>query len=298
MQEVFGGLGKETFYLVLSDMPRWYEFLFQETPAVLNKTISIDQVESGSAFDPDLIVLIDVNSESQLPGLEGYLNNSVKPILVIDHHVTNDGLGTLELIDTTASATGLIVFDLFNFAQFSITPSIAQALFVAVSTDTGFFQFANTDARTLDAASKLTRLGAAPDKMYKRMYNNFTPERFKLLTLALDSVKLYFDGKLAIQQLRSSDFAIAGASISDTENFIDYCRKISTVQAVAMLVELPNGKVKCSLRGSDLIDVSKIAQKFGGGGHKAAAGTHIDDNIDNATKSIIAEFEELFVPAG
>jgi len=294
MQEVLKGLGKQTFYLLLSDMPKWYEFLFDKSPAVLNKSVNIEQIENGSAFDPELIVLIDVNSESQLPGLEQYVKNTQKPILVIDHHVTNDGLGTLELVDSSASAAGLIVFDFFKFAKFRITPSIAQALFVAVSTDTGFFQFANTDARTLDTASKLTTYGAKPDRIYNLMYNNFTPERFRLLTAALDSVKLYVDGKLAIQQLRSSDFEKASASIADTENFIDYCRKISSVQAVALLVELPDGRVKCSLRGSDDIDVSRIAQKFGGGGHKAAAGTRIDDNIENATKTIIAEFETQF----
>ncbi|MHC4114780.1 MAG: DHH family phosphoesterase [Planctomycetota bacterium] len=277
--------------LLLSETPQWYEFLFAKKPAVLNQDITIDQL---SRNQPDLIIILDTNSKSQLPGLADYLKQNKKSVLVIDHHVTFDGLGDVELIDTSAAAVGLIIYDFFKFTGWRITPKIAAALFTAVATDTGWFHFANADARTFRISAELIDAGANPAALYRSLYQNYSPQRFKLMTVMLDSLQLYFDGRYAEQQLTKADFERTGAKYSDTENLIDHCRLINSVQAAALFVELPDGKIRCSLRSTSTVDVRNIAQKFGGGGHEKAAGTFLPATLANARQLIKDQIEEQF----
>ncbi len=125
-------LGKDVKILLLSELPAWYEFLFERKPEIYN---------SKTKIDSDLTIIVDTASYNQLPGLDKYLKQSNAPVLTIDHHVTNDGLGNVKLIDSSAAAAALIVFDLLKYAGWPITKKIAEAIFVAVSTDTGWFQF-------------------------------------------------------------------------------------------------------------------------------------------------------------
>ena len=283
MTEVLKSLGKKTKAMVLSELPQWYEFLFENKAPVYDKDIKPDELT-----DIDLIVLVDVNSNNQLPKFCDYLKtqkNGAK-VLVIDHHVTNDGLGNIEIIDTTASATAVIIHDLFEFADWHITDQIAQALFVAVATDTGWFQFSNTDSRTFATAAKLIEIGATPTDLYHRLYQNFTPERFRLMTRMSDSLELHFDNHYAVQQLTLKDFEETGASYADTENLIDRCRCINTVEAAALFTELKDGRVRCSLRSTGNVDMRLIAQQFDGGGHIVAAGVHLPGPLENAKKLI------------
>lgn len=289
MTEVLKSLGKKTTTILLSELPQWYEFLFEEKPSVYDKDIKPEQL-----FDIDLVVLVDVNSDNQLPKFCDYLRNRKNgaKVLVLDHHVTNDGLGDVELIDTSASATGLIVYDLMQSADWPVTERIAAALFVAISTDTGWFQFSNTDARTLTTAGALLEHGINPTDLYRRLYQNFTPERFRLMTRMFDSLELHFDGRYAVQQLTLKDFEETGASYADTENLIDRCRCINSVEAAALFVELKDGRVRCSLRSTGNVDMRLVAQKFGGGGHIVAAGVHLPGPLDNAKKLIYDAVKE------
>jgi phosphoesterase RecJ-like protein len=148
----------------------------------------------------------------------------------------------------------------------------------------------------------LIEAGVKPTKIYHDLYQNFSPQRFKLITAMLNTLELHFDGRYATQHLTQADFKLTGAKFGDTENLIDECRRISSVEAAALFVELADGQIKVSLRstGSPLgdtlrcIDVRKIAEKFGGGGHKMAAGVHLPGPIENAKKLILAEMAEQF----
>jgi phosphoesterase RecJ-like protein len=291
LEEALKADNKTTKTLLLSETPQWYEFLFAKKPAVLNQDITIDQL---SRNQPDLIIILDTNSENQLPGLADYLKKNKKSVLVIDHHLTSDGLGGVELIDASAAAVGLIIYDLFKFAGWQITPEIAAALFTAVATDTGWFHFANVDARTFRISTELINAGANPAALYHSLYQNYSPQRFKLMTVMLESLQLYFDDRYAEQQLTKADFERTGAKYSDTENLIDCCRIISSVEVAALFVELPDDKIRCSLRSSGTVDVCKIARKFGGGGHRQAAGAFLHDTLTNAKQLIKDQIEKQF----
>ena len=287
-------LGKKVKLILLSEAPKWYEFLFDEKPPVLGRDVTLEQLKQGQFAKPDLIMIIDTNSYSQLPGFDQYLKQTNKPVLVIDHHATSDGLGDVELIDTTAAATALIVLDLLKYAGWPTPRKIARALFVAVATDTGWFHFSNTDSRVYRAGAELIEAGANPTGIHRDLYQNFSPQRFKLMMVMLNTLELHLDGRFATQQLLQQDFEQAGAGHQDTENLIDECQRISTVEAAALFVELADGRVRCSLRSTGAIDVSKIAAKFSGGGHKTAAGTYLPGPLKEAKKLIFAAVAEQF----
>jgi len=295
MCDALGALGKNEKSLMLSPVSQWYEFLFAEQVPVLGEDVQLEELIQGRFSEFDLIVIVDTNSYSQLPKFDQYLKQTDKPVLVIDHHVTTDGLGTVELVESQAAATALIVHDLFKYARWPISKKIAQALFVAVATDTGWFQFSNTDSRVFQNCAELIEAGANPMELYRDLYQNFSPERFKLLATMLNSLELHFDGRYATQYLRQQDFKQTGASYNDTENFINEYKRIGSVEIAALFVELRNGQIRCSMRGTGSIDVRNIMQKFGGGGHAMAAACTLDGPLEDAKNKIQAEIKKQFI---
>jgi len=294
LQEELAAQGKKVELLLLSPLPKWYEFLFGKKVSVLGNDITVDELKAGRFDKCDLIIIVDTNSHSQLPQFSDWLKGTDKPILVVDHHVTSDGLGRIELVDDTAAATGQVILELFRYADWSITGKIAEALFVAVSTDTGWFRFSNTDSRALRDAADLIDVGVNPTAIYRKMYQNFSPARLKLMTVMLGTLKLHLDGRFATQYVLRSHFDQAGAAGADTENLIDECQRIGSVEVAALFVELKDGGFRCSLRSKGVVDVSKIARKFDGGGHKMAAGTNLPGPLKNAKKLIYDAVAQQF----
>jgi phosphoesterase RecJ-like protein len=277
--------------ILLSPPAQWYKNIFSPPVPVLGNDMKIEDLQAGKY---DLVIIVDTNSYVQLPEFDKWLKTSKIPVLVIDHHVTGDNLGNVEVIDDTAAATGEIVFDLFKFAEWQITPAIAEALFIAVSTDTGWFRFDNTDSRVMRNASALIEFGARPSELYEKLYRNFSEARFRLMIRMLNSLELDFGGRYASVQLTREDFEQTGASYEDTENFIDQCKRIATVQIVALFVEQRDGGIRCSMRGTGTVNVCNIMQKFGGGGHAMAAASPHEGSIEEVKKKIRAEVKEYF----
>ena len=284
--DTLAALGKHPMPLMLSAVPQWYQFLFSEMPPVLGRDTTLEDLPPGQ---PDLIVIVDTNSRNQLAKLVKYLEHAPAPVLVIDHHATSDALGDVELADPSASAAALILLDMLNHARWPITPKIADALFVALATDTGWFRFSNTDGRTLRAAAALVEAGAKPTEIYAALYNTFSRSRFDLMLAMLASLELHFDARLATMHILQADFRRTRAALADTENLINESHRISTVEIAALFIELKDGRIRCSLRSTGPVDVSKIAQKFGGGGHKMAAGTFLPAPLQNAKQALLAE---------
>ena len=294
MDDVLRDLGKKVKLLVLSPIPEWYRFLFAENLPVLGEDVSLEQLKQGRFAEPDLIMVIDTNSYSQLPQFDEYLKHAGRPVMIIDHHSTADGLGDVELTEQDAAATALIVFDLLKCAGWPITEKIAQALFVAAATDTGWFQFNNTDSRVFHCCAELIDAGANPSQIYYDLYQNYSHQRFKLMAAMFSTLELHLDGRFATQHILLRDFEKSGASHKDTENLIDECRRIRTVEASALFVESKDGRFRCSLRSRGAVDVGKIAQKFGGGGHKMAAGLYLSPPLENAKNLILTEITQQF----
>jgi phosphoesterase RecJ-like protein len=294
MDDTLTKLGKKVKLLLLSSPPEWYEFLFEHPHPVLGADVSLEHLMQGQFIDPDLIMIIDTNSYSQLPEFDKYLKQADKPVMIIDHHATADGLGDVELTEKDAAATGLIVLDFLKYANFPINEKMAEALFVATATDTGWFQFNNTDSRVFHSCAELIDAGANPAQIYYKLYQNYSHHRFKLMAAMFNTLELHLDGRFATQHILLCDFAQSGAEHRDTENLIDECRRIKTVEASALFVESKDGRFRCSLRSRGAVDVGKIAQKFGGGGHKMAAGLFLSPPLENAKKIILTEITKQF----
>ena len=280
--------------LLLSPMPEWHNFLFAEKAPVLGQDIQLEDLMQGRFHKFDLIIIVDTNSFSQLPKFDQYLKQADKPVLIIDHHVTADGLGDVELVDSGAAATALIVYDLLKYAKWSVTGKIAEALFVAVATDTGWLQFRNTDSRVYRTCAELINAGAKPIEIHERLYQNFPHRRFKLMVEMLNTLELHCNGRYAAQHILQQHFEQTGTAYKDTENLINECQRISTVEAAALFIELKDGRIRCSLRSTGTVDVSKIAAKFGGGGHKMAAATFLPGPLQEAKQIMLAEMTEKF----
>lgn len=289
MCETLGALGKKVAPLLLSAAPQWYEFLFTEKPAVLGEDVKLEDLTAGRFGQFDLILIVDTNSRSQLAKFNDYLTQNDAPVLIIDHHETSDGLGDVQLVDSDAAATGLIVLDLLKYAGWPVTEKIAESLFVALATDTGWFQFSNSNSRVYRACAELIDAGVKPTQIYDHLYLNFSYPRFRLMAGMLDKLELHLDGRYAAMQITRDDFERTGAEYSDTENLINECHRIDSVEASALFIELKDGRIRCSLRSRGPLDVSKIASKFGGGGHTKAAGTFLPGPLENAKQLIFSE---------
>jgi phosphoesterase RecJ-like protein len=291
MAETLTAVGKKVTVVTLSDIPQWYEFLFAEKPSLLGKDITVKQLQAD-VFD--LVIIVDTNSYSQLAKMTKFLKQNDKPVLVIDHHKASNGIGDMELIDSSAAAACLIIHDLLRFANWPITESIAKALFVGITMDTGWFQFKNTDSKTHRVCAELIDLGLDSAQLYRDLYQNYSQCRFELMVAMLNTLEFDLDGRYVTQSLRGVDFERTGATLSDTENLIDECRRIASVEVAVLFVELPDGHVKVSLRSTGKIDVRKIAEKFGGGGHTMASGAHMPGPLEKAKELVLAQVVEVF----
>jgi phosphoesterase RecJ-like protein len=290
--------GKYVQSLFLSSIPSRYQCLFPEEANMLGQQIQVDDL-TRQPFGPfDLTILMDVNSITQLPGLETYLKAARGPVLVMDHHVTGQGLGTVELVDSSAAATGIIVYDFLQYVHWPLTEEIAEALFIAAATDTGWFQFRNADSRVYHVCASLIDAGARPTEIYDKLYQNMPLSRFLLMRRMLNTLTLYFENRFAVQTISHEDFVETGADYHDTENLINECHRIETVKASVLLVELEDGRVRCSLRSRGAVDVSVIAARFGGGGHKMAAGAFVPGPLDHAVTLIKDVFSHVFQSVG
>ncbi len=297
LTEVLRGLGKTVRPLLLSPIPDWYEFLLEEKAPILGTDVQVADLTGGRFGTTDLVIVVDTNSYSQLPQFEDYLKQSAPPVLVIDHHVAADKLGPVQIADQSAAAAGLVLLDLLQYARWPIPIKAAEALFVAISTDTGWFHLRNTDSRVFRRCADLIEMGINPNDLYQKLYENFSPARFRLLVTMLNTVELHLDGRYASQYLRRQDFERTGAAYRDTENLINESQRIGSVVVSALFVELRDGRIRCSLRsrpnarqpGTEPVDVNEIARKFGGGGHKSASGTYLPASLEHAMQLIYDE---------
>jgi phosphoesterase RecJ-like protein len=280
--------GKIVHGLFLSPLASWYESMFDKKIPVLGNDIKPDELTKTYAA-VDLIIIVDTDSRVQLPGFSEWLAASGKQTLVIDHHITGDHLGGVEVIDPTAAAAGEIVFDLIQYARWPITLRIAEAIFIAIATDTGWFKYSNADSRIFQTAARLIDVGVEPNRIYQQMYQSFTPARLRLMTRMLEHLQLHAQGRVATQYILRKDFDETGASGPDTENLIDECQRIQSVEAAVLLIELADGGFRCSLRSKGCVDVRRIAQKYGGGGHTLAAGVNMTGSLDEVLARVVSE---------
>ncbi|WP_428938443.1 DHH family phosphoesterase [Fontivita pretiosa] len=280
-------VGVESEVLLLSHLPTKYAFVYSENQIIYH------DVEKGwperFGFERfDVLLVADTGTWSQLPGLRQRVEPLSMPKIVIDHHLTQEDWAELKLVIPEAAAAGEIAAELIELWPIPIDQAIATALFVAIASDTGWFQFANTRPFTHRLAATLIEKGVDTDRIYQLLYQNERVERVALQTRAMQSLELLADGRLAVMRLSRQDFADTRASVPDTENLVNVPLQIRTVQVSVLVVEPPEpGPVRVSLRSKGQIDVARFAEEFGGGGHARAAGLKLHTSLQEARDRVV-----------
>jgi len=223
------------------------------------------------AGDNILGISLDCGDRQRL-GQNGPELLRIRPFLVIDHHKGNNGFGDLSWIASERSSTGEMIFDLAVALGLTISEKSAVALFAAIVTDTGSFRYESTSAHTFDVARQLVELGVRPDHISRSIYDNFSVERLQLMQMVLATMEMHHDGRIAVISVTREMLDHTGCTLADTENFINLPRAVISVEVAVFLKETGEGMVSVSMRAKDSCDVANIASRFGGGGHRNAAG--------------------------
>lgn len=242
---------------------------------------------SRQPLDFDVAIALDTATQNRL-GTAGESVRHAKIWINIDHHPSNPGYGDLVYIDPTSPATGQILFELIQNQQLPMDPAIAENLFVAISTDTGSFQYPNTTARTFEIGAELVRGGVDVGRVSQLLYENYPRRRTELLRELLGTMRIEANGKIASFSLSLKVAAELGVRPEDNEGLIDHLRAIRGVIVAVFFEELADGKVRVSMRSkNEEADVSAICQKFGGGGHKLAAGARVRGTLAEVEQEIL-----------
>jgi phosphoesterase RecJ-like protein len=278
-------LGKDAVMYLFGTVPLPHEYGFMELDRV-RRTPPENAAER-------VVLALDCANERRLGPDPGLLEAA--PLVVdIDHHHDNTRFGDVNLVVPDASSTGEILRDVFSILEVRLTPEIAEALYIAVVTDTGRFQYANTTPRALRLAAELVEAGANVHRVFQDVYENVAFAKIKLLARALAKARVVEGGRIIVSDLERSDFAAAGAEEPFAEGIIDFLRAVEGTELVALIREPPtqNGPTRrISLRTrAEGIDVSAIARKSGGGGHRQAAGFSSEASVDEITDFIRREF--------
>jgi bifunctional oligoribonuclease and PAP phosphatase NrnA len=212
----------------------------------------------------------------------------------IDHHISNPRYGDLNFIDSSSPATGQILFELFSQCGLPLTHEMADNLYVAISTDTGSFQYPSTTARTYEIGAELVKLGVRVGELSQRIYESYPRRRIELLKSLLNNLAFTSADRVASFSLTQAVSKSLGVLPEDNEGLIDTIRAVQGVLVAAFFEELEDGRVRVSLRSKDAAhaDVCKIAQLFGGGGHTLAAGIRMTGPLDAAKQKVLTAIDE------
>lgn len=279
-------LGVPSHALLLSKLPSKYAFVLRDN-GIEHTAVEGDWPASLDLGEFDALLVCDTGTWSQLPGLRERLEGWRGRRFVVDHHLTQEDWADLRLVVTDAAAAGEIAAELLQAWGVALTPPIATALFVAIVSDTGWFQFSNTRPYTLRLAAMLIEAGVDTDRLYQRLYQNERAERVALQTRAMNSLRLVGEGRIALMRISAEDFSRTGANVPDTENLINVPLQIASVEVSALLVEPPDGgAIRVSLRSKGSLDCARFAEAFGGGGHARAAGMKLEASLAEAAERV------------
>lgn len=267
-------LGKRTFPVINDFIPERFLFL----PGSRD-------ISSFTDVFCDVVICLDSGDEARL-GFDKNLRDFGKIVVNIDHHKTNDNYGDVNYVDPEASSTGEILYDFFTTWD-EIDVNIALSLYTAIITDTGSIKYSNTTAKTLRILAHLVDIGVKPEVVSRHVFENRTLSSLKLLRNYLQTIEFYDDGKIAFSYLTKKMLDETGATEEDADGLIKWPREIQGVEVAVLFREMEPSIIKVGLRSNNLVDVSRIAEGFNGGGHAKAAGCSLNTSLDKARELML-----------
>lgn len=278
-------INKSVYILCKDKIPESYTFL-PKCNEIIGASSSINK-------DTDCVVVLDCgNVERICSDLD--IKFKQYTLINIDHHLSNDFYGDLNLVDTKAAAVGEIVYNLLNTMNIALDIDIASCLYTSIVSDTGGFRYPNTTSKTHDIIGKLVSEGINFSDIHRILFQNKSFERIKLYGKVIDKMYLLNNGKICIMKLTKDMLNEVNSKFFDTSDIISIGVDIDTVEVTVLLKEGEEG-IKVSLRSKAIVDVRKIAESFGGGGHMRASGLLINESLNEAENIIIKAIEKELI---
>ena len=274
-----------------------FNFLAEDAPVIHREpTESPTDREEQLFASADCIAITDTGSWSQLEAVRTHIQGRSDQTIIVDHHGHGDeAVADLRWIETRAAAACEMIAEVCARLLNSKSPAqlpeqIATCLYLGIATDTGWFRFSNVTSNTFRTAADLIDAGTNADAIYQQTELTDSPQRLLIMRSALNSLRLENNNEFAVMSLRLRDFEEAGASRDDYGGIVDIPKTVGSVKVVALALEAPDGRTKLSLRskaGAGSVDVNRVAQTFGGGGHKHAAGARTELPLEQTIEKLI-----------
>jgi len=280
-------VGKDVWVLIPPPLPDIYTFL-PGFSGILS--------EPPRGIDPHLAFFFD-SGNLERSGSSVKHVAAQATVVNVDHHPSNSRFGDLNLIDPDASAVGQIVMEMLDHFGYPITPAIATNLYVALLTDTGGFRHENTTPRALSDAARLARLGADPGHIATQVYKMRPETTLKLSGLALATMRVELEGRLAWATVTRRMLREARAVMAESEGIIDTLNSVAGLELAILFKEVQSELTKISVRSRGAVDAAAMCALFGGGGHIRAAGAELDKPMEEAVAAVLAAAKEAIFAA-
>lgn len=263
-------LGIEAWIVLEDLLPR--ELRFLGAPIIHPDAFAGQLSERGIELNPQnaIAITVDLSDLERLSGRKHLIEGL--PLWNIDHHITNLCFGDIQVIDSESSSTGELMYRLLSHWQVPLTHDMAEALYVAITTDTGSFKYANTTANTHRVVADLLEVGIDREKIALHLYHSEPSSKLRLHGLSLGELKIYPDGRVARAYVSQQMLRDSGAHMTESDGLVERIRDIDGIDTVVLLKEVSDQEVKISMRSIGAVNVARLALSYGGGGHKNAAG--------------------------
>ena len=275
---------KKSDMLSVSKLPDVYSYLPH-----YSEIKQLDEIDKSREYD--LVINVDVAAIDRVCDAK-ILFEKAKFSVNIDHHKTNIGYGNLNFINSDASSTGEVLYNCFEQMGWKINLDTAICLYTAILTDTGSFRFDNTKPKTFETAAKLVEIGVQPSEVYKKVYESDSKTLVMFQAHCISKAKFSDDNKIAYTKVFRKDMEQFSAGDDCMEGLTEKLRAIVTTRLAFVAKEMKSGGTKFSMR-SKFADVAQLCEKFGGGGHKFAAGCTIKAPVDEAVKKMLSEIDKI-----
>lgn len=272
------GLGKDVTVICQDPVPENYRFLPDWETLV---------TDTGRR-DFDVGALVDSDAPKRVGSAADAVTSARVPAR-IDHHLSLENFGQIQVVETSVSSTCELIIELFEANEIPIDVDTATLLLAGITFDTGGFRFPNTSARTLELAARLAKIGANTSYIARSIFESRPLRAAKLLGRALSSMQTSEDGQLVWGEIRYGDFQELGATDSDCEGIVNSIAAVKGPEVAILFREVEPGIVRVNLRSRSGFDVNQVAQVFDGGGHKAASGCTVETTLDEAKSRVIEE---------
>jgi phosphoesterase RecJ-like protein len=289
LRAILLALGKQVSIINASAPPA--NLSFMNPPGVILKLN--DTVTKANVPKTDVVVIVDTSAWQQLGNMADVIQASPAKRVVIDHHVSSDEMGAIDLKDVTAAATGELICEAAEAFGIEFDEDTANWLYAAIATDTGWFRFPSTTSRTMRISAALMDRGASPHYVFNLVHEQSSLSRVRLGGRVLGRTQSEAEGRLVWVQVDAKDMSEMGAVPSDTEGLVNQCLTVAGSEAAFIAVELQTSQIKFSLRCRYPHDVAALAQQFSGGGHKLASGATLSGPLNVAVERMRTAFLEM-----